>query len=75
MVNKKQQQQQNQLSLFNASQYERTITEWSIDCDGWEPESSPVVRDSVERENFLDLGLPAGDTPTVTADKSSPVAI
>jgi len=52
MLRKKQQQQQGQQVLFNISQYERTITEWSIDCDGWEPKSSPVEREIVERENF-----------------------
>ena len=41
-----------QLSLFNASLYERQITEASIDCDGWEQKSTPVARESVQRVYF-----------------------
>jgi hypothetical protein len=41
-----------QLSLFNVNQYEQPITEASIDRDGWEPKSSPVARETVQRENF-----------------------
>ena len=58
------------MSLFNTSLYERQITEASIDCDGCEPKSSTVERDSVQRENFLDLGLRVGDTFIFNTERS-----
>lgn len=44
--------QPDQLTLFSISEYERQITEASIDCAGWEPESTPVVRENVKRVYF-----------------------
>ena len=62
-----------QLSLFNASLYERQITEASIDCDGWEQKSTPVARESVERVYFLDKEVSGETTPPLN-EKSTPVA-
>jgi len=69
MPRKSQRNNSDQLSLFDIRQYEHCITQASIDCDGYEPKSSTVERDSVERENFLDLGLDVGETFIVNTDR------
>ena len=41
-----------QMTLFNLQEYERTITEASIDCDGYDWESTPVPQDINQRVYF-----------------------